>query len=406
MTAEEKAADIAASMVSLERIRERFDKRDPGVLQETVNKFYSMFGDNPKILIADSPVSAILISCLLAPSAGKFIDPIRHAGYFRLREPNEESLELECLRLTHHNITSVTRFLQFRRIESPAAMGFSCAVILDSVKGQLKTLGAEIGDTSLRNLLRIEATPTREEDDFTNEEADERPAGTTAFRAASQYLQFATDGLTFSYELQGESKQSVYQKHIIDYTVALREMGFLWSLMLEKVVILVRPPTALHTRHPVPGRHYGMLSNENGPAVEFKDGAKVWAVNGFRCPWQVIDKPELIDASAIVRERNSELRRIMVERYGAVKFLRQCTLIERTPLGALYSYTLERNSGQYDRLEYRFLYLKNSTPEPDGSFKHYVVMVQGATRTVAEGLTSLFPVATRLGIPYNPDVES
>jgi len=73
----------------------------------------------------------------------------------------------------------------------------------------------------------------------------------------------------------------------------------------------------------------------------------------------------------------------MMERYGLEKFLKvsNAVPISKGKLGVLYNIRFERRmpSGTWWQVEsrewMRFVLVKNSTPEPDGSFKNYVLQV-------------------------------
>jgi hypothetical protein len=62
-------------------------------------------------------------------------------------------------------------------------------------------------------------------------------------------------------------------------------------------------------------------SQRSGPAIKFSDGWKVYAVNGVRIPHWVISDPSRITVARINSERNVELRRILIQRYGWSKYL-------------------------------------------------------------------------------------
>lgn len=65
----------------------------------------------------------------------------------------------------------------------------------------------------------------------------------------------------------------------------------------------------------------GELHNESGPAIEYRDGWKVYAINGVRLPGDIIESPESITVERIKAEGNAEIKRIMRERYGDARYL-------------------------------------------------------------------------------------
>ena len=56
--------------------------------------------------------------------------------------------------------------------------------------------------------------------------------------------------------------------------------------------------------------------NEHGPFCEWLDGSALYAWHGTRVPPWIIEKPEEITEQTIMAEQNSEVRRVMIERYG------------------------------------------------------------------------------------------
>ena len=58
------------------------------------------------------------------------------------------------------------------------------------------------------------------------------------------------------------------------------------------------------------------LHCENGPAVEWPAGERYWFWKGVQVPQHVIEVPDAITASTIQSEKNAEVRRVMIERFG------------------------------------------------------------------------------------------
>jgi hypothetical protein len=65
----------------------------------------------------------------------------------------------------------------------------------------------------------------------------------------------------------------------------------------------------------------GQLNSENMPAIKFRDGWAIYAINGHLVPEKVIMNPELITLEEIEKEDNSETKRIMIYRYGIGRYL-------------------------------------------------------------------------------------
>ncbi len=81
----------------------------------------------------------------------------------------------------------------------------------------------------------------------------------------------------------------------------------------------------------------GRLHSETGPAVEY-GGWGVYAIHGVRLSEHIILRPETITVDEILAERNAEIRRVMIERYGAGRFLIDAGAkeISRDKYGVLY----------------------------------------------------------------------
>jgi hypothetical protein len=58
------------------------------------------------------------------------------------------------------------------------------------------------------------------------------------------------------------------------------------------------------------------LHSDTGPAIAFRDGWKLYFVHGVRVPEWIIENPDLITVESIELEGNTEIQRVMVERFG------------------------------------------------------------------------------------------
>lgn len=63
------------------------------------------------------------------------------------------------------------------------------------------------------------------------------------------------------------------------------------------------------------------LHNTDGPAVAWRDGTKLWYINGVEVDEQIVMRPETQTLQQITKEENMEIKRIRAERYGWVKYL-------------------------------------------------------------------------------------
>jgi hypothetical protein len=128
------------------------------------------------------------------------------------------------------------------------------------------------------------------------------------------------------------------------------------------------------------------LHCEAGAAIEYPDGWGVYAWHGLRVPADIILAPEKITTARIEDERNTELRRVMVERYGAARYIEDSGAKEahRDDYGVLY------RKPQPDDEELVMVKVRNSTPEPDGSVKDYWLRVPPEMRTARQAVAWTF----------------
>jgi len=105
------------------------------------------------------------------------------------------------------------------------------------------------------------------------------------------------------------------------------------------------------------------LHNANGPAMMWQHGgARFWFWRGVKVPQHVIESPASITAQEIDAETNTEVRRVMLERFGAERYLREthATKVAEDSFGILWRKDVR------DDEPIVMVQLLNSTPEPDG----------------------------------------
>ena len=166
------------------------------------------------------------------------------------------------------------------------------------------------------------------------------------------------------------------------YQIA-KHCGWLW--MFEGVCVLTDPHEFLQEDDA------GRLHCANGPALRYADGLEIYAWHGVNVPPAVITHPAQITPRMIKDERNSEVRRVMIERYGGLaRYARDggWTLVDETPADhpqvGLRTAKLWQGDQEDDFAEdghplpSMYLDLLNSTPEPDGTTKRYMLRVDPA----------------------------
>lgn len=141
------------------------------------------------------------------------------------------------------------------------------------------------------------------------------------------------------------------------------------------------------------------LSNRSGPAIAFADGYEVFAVEGIVVPRKLIESPETISISDIDQQGNAAVRRMMVDTYGAARYIEgsAAVFVHEDECGQLYR---KEMAGDEPLLMVR---VKNSTPEADGTFKYYFLRVPPNMQTAREAVAWTFGVSPH---EYKPEAES
>lgn len=88
-----------------------------------------------------------------------------------------------------------------------------------------------------------------------------------------------------------------------------------WWAPFDTCVILQHRHEELHLDQE------GRLHREDGPAIRYRDGYSVWAINGLRVTEQIVMRPETLTVDQIHGEQNLEIQAIMVERLGWDKYI-------------------------------------------------------------------------------------
>jgi hypothetical protein len=109
----------------------------------------------------------------------------------------------------------------------------------------------------------------------------------------------------------------------------------------------------------------GRLHSEHGPAIAYRDGTELWAIHGVRVDRRVVEAPEQLTVEEIRQQGNAEVRRVMVDRFGAERYLREsdAKLLAEDECGRLWRVPL----GDDEPLV--MVEVVNSTPEPKGVFE-------------------------------------
>jgi len=141
------------------------------------------------------------------------------------------------------------------------------------------------------------------------------------------------------------------------------------------------------------------LHSETGPAVQWPGGARYWFWRGVQVPKRVIEHSESLRAREIQVEPDVEVRRVMLERYGLERFIRDvgARRIHADEFGTLWSAYLP------DDEPLVMVEVINSTPEPDGSFKTYMLRVPPEMQRAKQAVAWTFEL-TEDG--YSPESQT
>jgi hypothetical protein len=176
-----------------------------------------------------------------------------------------------------------------------------------------------------------------------------------------------------------------------------------WWYPHRDFVMVCERPTVIHRELVNPERPRGWGSHRlhcaDGPAVAWPDGWGVYAIHGVRVPGWIIEQPERITVALIDSERNAEVRRVMIARYGHARYLHDAgaTLVHEDNRGKLW------RKERPDDSDLLMVEVRNSTPEPDGSIKDYFLRVPPEVKTASEAVAWTFGLTAKT---YQPVAET
>ena len=197
-----------------------------------------------------------------------------------------------------------------------------------------------------------------------------------------------------------------YKQPAVDGLDIMNEIGMscMWWYPRDGMVIACERPSAIHVDE------RGRLHNDSGPAVLFRDGWAIHAIHGVRVPGHLVEHPEATKLQEIVAEQNSEIQRVMIERFGGAA----------DPADGWARYMEAVNPEIVDHDDRWGTLLRapgglalrvvNRSPEPDGTFRQYVLAVSdgceplpdpadpGGELGSPQALTALNAVASTFGL--------
>jgi hypothetical protein len=170
-----------------------------------------------------------------------------------------------------------------------------------------------------------------------------------------------------------------------------RSAGWCWPL--ERTVVLTERP------HRLLRDDQDRLHADSGPALEYPDGFALWRWHGVRVPRWVVEQPGTITLERIRDERDVRTRRVLVERYGPDRYLREAggEVVQRDHCGNLWRAELPGDEPLV------MIEVRNATPEPDGSRRTFWLRVPPQVLTALEGVAWSFDLPPER---YRPRVQT
>ncbi len=142
--------------------------------------------------------------------------------------------------------------------------------------------------------------------------------------------------------------------------------------------------------------------NDDGPFCRWRDGTALYSVHGVRVPGWVVEHPDRITAETIENEKNVEVRRIMIEKFGLARYVQDAQFeeldVDKDPLGQ------PRRLLRRDDIV--IVELTNSTIDANGSRRVYHIACESSLRPLLSNgelgdpqkLTALNAVASTYGM--------
>lgn len=180
-------------------------------------------------------------------------------------------------------------------------------------------------------------------------------------------------------------------KELIPLMEASKHIGCM--IPFDEVCIVSRRFTAINRDD------RGRLHNLNGPAMAYPDGWKDYSIHGVNVAEYVIERPWEITVDDINSERNVEVRRVKLDKFGQQRYIEESGLKaeHQDDFGILYRKQFT------DDEDLVMVKVVNSTPEPDGNYKDYWLRVPSEMTRAKEAVAWTFGMSED---EYNPVVET
>ena len=157
-----------------------------------------------------------------------------------------------------------------------------------------------------------------------------------------------------------------------NYLDLTESCGFYWTL--DDVCFAVERPIVINLDD------RGRLHSAVGQSIGYRSGWGLWHWHGVQVKRELIENPETLTVRDIKDETNAEVRRVMIDRYGTARYLKDsgARIVQELPpdhpIKGLRTARLLSVSVPGDE-PIVMIDLLNSTPEPDGTTKRYQLRV-------------------------------
>jgi hypothetical protein len=160
-----------------------------------------------------------------------------------------------------------------------------------------------------------------------------------------------------------------------------RAAGWWWWPVRGAVLLSERPERLLLDDQ-------GRLHGTRGPALGYPDGWSLWAWHGVRVPRQVIENPESLTARDVLAEPDVEVRRVMIERVGHERLIRDggARRVAEDETGILWRLDLAEDEPLV------CVEVTDATSGPNAAFRRYVLRVPPDVRSPREAVAWTFGI--------------
>jgi hypothetical protein len=175
-----------------------------------------------------------------------------------------------------------------------------------------------------------------------------------------------------------------------------------WTLLAEHCDhIIFTDAIAYVGRKPIALRYDASrrFDNDGGPAVEWADGFAIYAMRNVAIKPRFIIERDSLTAEDVDEERNTEVRRRLLDLFGLERYLSQTNaeMVHTDECGELWRRI------QVNDEALLMLKVRNSTPEPNGSIKDYVLRVPPTMTTARAAVAWTFGMTEE---EYKPEKET